>query len=253
VTPAEVLAGLPSGLREELIACHNTIRRNYVEQRWEPAELNGGKLAEVVYTILSGALSGSFPASASKPPNMLSACRQLEQFPPDASRVGDRSLRILIPRLLPVLYEIRNNRGVGHVGGDVDPNHADAEAVVAMANWVLAELIRVFHEVGLAEAQEAVEVIVSRVHPLVWSVGEAKRVLNPKIAAKYKVLLLLYSEGSWVEVTLLQSWIEYENSSLFKSRVLRQLHAEKLVEFDSQDNRAVISPKGIYYVEENFL
>jgi len=60
---------------------------------------------------------------------------------------------VLIPRLLPVLYEIRNNRGVGHVGGDVDPNHMDAEAVQAMASWVMAELVRIFHGVKTEEAR----------------------------------------------------------------------------------------------------
>jgi hypothetical protein len=139
-----LFVGLPAGLRSQLLDSHREIVRNYIERRWEPAELNGGKLCEVVYTILDGATSGAFAPSASKPPNIVDACRQLESRPPDPNWVGDRSLRILLPRLLPFLYEIRNNRGVGHVGGEVNPNHEDAEAVLSMANWVLAELVRIF-------------------------------------------------------------------------------------------------------------
>ena len=106
MNPDEVLSGLPKSLRAELLSCYEAICRNYSENRWEPAELNGGKFAETVYSIVHGALVGSFPAKASKPTNMLDACRALEGKPADQNRVGDRSLRILLPRLLPVLYEI---------------------------------------------------------------------------------------------------------------------------------------------------
>ena len=43
------LGELPDALREELIGAINEVERNYREGRWEPAELNGGKLCEVVY------------------------------------------------------------------------------------------------------------------------------------------------------------------------------------------------------------
>jgi hypothetical protein len=135
INPSHVLPALPKALREELLKSYQQIMSNYLERRWEPSELNGGKFCEATYSIISGAIKGSFPAKASKPGDMLSASRALEKETPDPNRVGDRSLRILIPRVLPVLYEIRNNRGVGHLGGDVDPNHMDAEAVQAMATW----------------------------------------------------------------------------------------------------------------------
>src|SRR6266851_1018203 len=71
-----------------------------------------------------------------------------------------RSFQILIPRLLPALYEVRNNRGVGHIGGDVDPNHMDATFVISSCNWVMAELVRVYHDLSTNEAQEIVDTLV---------------------------------------------------------------------------------------------
>ena len=38
------------------------------------------------------------------------------------------------PQLIPALYDIRSNRGVGHVGGDVDSNQMDATLVVQIAS-----------------------------------------------------------------------------------------------------------------------
>lgn len=123
INAASVLGAVPAGLRDELVQALNEVLRNYRERRWEPSELNGGKLCEVVYTILRGHVGGKFPAKASKPPNMVDACKALEQA--DSGKFP-RSVRVQIPRMLIALYEIRNNRGVGHVGGDVDPNLMDA-------------------------------------------------------------------------------------------------------------------------------
>src|SRR3990172_5140682 len=137
IDPAHLLASLPAGLRAPLLESYKEIGANYMEHRWEPSELNGGKFCEAVYTIIEGQLKGSSAAKPSKPADMVKACRTLETIPEDTMRVGDRSLRILIPRVLQPLYEIRNNRGVGHIGGEVDPNFMDATAVYSMASWIL--------------------------------------------------------------------------------------------------------------------
>ena len=247
---AALFAALPATLRDELFSCYDEIVRSYVEHRWEPAELNGGKLCEVVYSILDGSITGNFPVNASKPANMVAACRALENTPPSATRVGERSLRILIPRLLPFLYEIRNNRGVGHVGGEVNPNQADAEAVMTMASWLIAELVRVFHNVSLADAQATVNTLVERRHPLVWKVENTKRVLDSNLAKSDQALILLYSETGWTDVTEICTWVEYSNASMFKSRILSELHRSRLVEFDSKKSIVRISPLGIQRVEE---
>src|ERR1035437_3651197 len=103
IDPKTILGSLPSGLRDPLLSSYREIAANYAEHRWEPSELNGGKFSEVVYTIISGSIKGTFPSKPSKPANMLLACQTLEKESPDPTRVGDRSMRILIPRVLPAL------------------------------------------------------------------------------------------------------------------------------------------------------
>src|ERR1700683_4834624 len=125
----KAFSSLTSGLRTALLAEYNSILQNFTEQRWTPAELSGGQFCEIVYTILDGFAKKSYAAAPSKPKNFLEACKKLE------SNTGvPRSFQILIPRLLPPLYEIRNNRNVGHVGGDVDPNFMDSSTVLSMAS-----------------------------------------------------------------------------------------------------------------------
>lgn len=253
IDSSRVFAGLPTALRDELLESYQRIISNYIERRWEPSELNGGKFCEVVYSIIDGAVKGRFPASASKPADMVAACRALEKEPAVPGRVGDRSLRVLMPRALPGLYEIRNNRGVGHVGGDVDANHMDAEFVQATASWVMAELVRIFHDTTTKEAQETVDALVERKTPAIWEVEDVKRVLYPEIGAKSQVLLLLHHSTGWVPVTDLLRWVEYSNASVFRSSVLMALHKKRLIEFDAERSRARISPRGAQEVEEEFL
>ncbi|CBE67456.1 protein of unknown function [Candidatus Methylomirabilis oxygeniifera] len=76
-----LLQAVPEGLRQELLSAYGRILRNFRERRWEPAELNGGKLCEVVYTILRGYMDGKYPKKSSKPKNMVDACCGLEQAP----------------------------------------------------------------------------------------------------------------------------------------------------------------------------
>jgi hypothetical protein len=250
IDPSRLLIALPAPLRDTLLKTYQQIMSNYIERRWEPSALNGGKFCEAVYSIIHGAVTGSFPTIATKPADMVSACRALENTPANSSRVGDRSLRVLIPRALPVLYEIRNNRGVGHVGGDVDANHMDAEAVQTMASWIMAELVRIFHGVTTQEAQEVIDAIIERKTPAIWEVGDVKRILDTRMSAKEQVLMFLHHSEGWTPGDDLFRWTEYSNVSGFRSKVLKPLHKQRLIEFDDKRGLARISPRGATFVEE---
>ncbi len=172
LTSAPILGQLPSTLRDELLAEYTEITRNYRERRWKAAELDGGRFCEVVYSILKGHVDGQFPSAATKPQRFLDACKDLEKA--DKARFP-QSVRITIPRVLVGLYEIRNNRNVGHVGGDVDANHMDATFVLHAVQWVLAELIRLFHATDTESATEAVDALADRTLPVVWRIGDVAR------------------------------------------------------------------------------
>jgi hypothetical protein len=245
----ELLADVPSSLRGELLQAFQQIEKNFREGRWEPSELNGGKLCEVAYTIVKGQIEGNFPSAARKPENMLDACRALERNPEPVPR----ALKIQIPRMLIALYEIRNNRGVGHVGGDVDPNHMDASCVLQMSKWVVAELIRVFHDVTTEEASSAVDALSERDLALIWKVNGTSRILDTTFSMMDKTLLLLYASPSGLSETELVRAIEHSNPAVYRRDVLRRAHGRRLIEFDEKNRTAVISPKGSKSVEESII
>ena len=243
ITADQALIAIPDGLRQPLISEYRDIVRNYAERRWTPSELSGGKFCEVVYTILVGFSSGNYAASPIKPSNFVEACRKLE-----SNTVNPRSFQILIPRMLPALYEIRNNRGVGHVGGDVDPNYIDASAVLSMTSWIMAELIRVFHNLSIQDAQKLADSLAERRTPIVWQSGDIRRVLKPELSLREQILILLSSCSSAIDPEDLLRWIEYSNRSYFY-RVLRSMHGSRLVELSSNEKKIELLPPGMQSIE----
>jgi len=223
---------------------YQSILNNYMERRWSPSELSGGKFCEIVYTILEGFGAGNYPSKPTKPNNFLDACRGLEK-----RNNVPRSFQILIPRVLPALYEVRNNRGVGHVGGDVDPNHMDATLVLAMCNWVMAELVRVFHGLDVQDAQRVVDSLVERRSPIIWDDGDVKRVLNTNLSVREQTLILVASVNGRVSTADIFRWLDYENKAYF-NKTLKALHKERLVNLSDDQRFVEILPPGTIAVSE---
>lgn len=239
---------IPQSLSQELLDSFKKIEKNYREKRWEPSELNGGKFCEIVYTILKGYLDGSFPATASKPNNMVDACKNLEQNP----ATFPRSIRIQIPRMIPPLYEIRNNRGVGHVGGDVNPNKMDATVVLQMAKWILSELIRAFHNLSIADATAIVDSISERETTIIWDVDGKLRVLKTELTYFEQTLILLYGSPAGVSDQDLIKHLEPSNNSTYRSNLKKQ-HKKRIIEYNTTTGIVKISPLGIEEVETKLL
>jgi hypothetical protein len=248
VVPSQALAELPGQLRADLLGAFEKIVKNYAEGRWEPAELNGGKLSEAAYSVCLGIATGAFPPRAEKPKDMVAACKALEQH-----TSAPRSVRIQIPRMVVALYEIRNNRSVGHLGGDVDPNHMDAVCVLQISRWVVAELIRVLHQLPADEAADLVETLVEREVPLVWKVDGKRRVLDEKMTMPDKTLLLLHGCVGSVPEADIFAWVEHQDAAKYRRDVLRRLHRDKRLEYDPDGQSVTISPKGVAHVEEKLL
>lgn len=241
ITASQALSSVPQGLRDPLITEYQTIVQNFLERRWLPSELSGGRFAEIVFTILQGHAAGRYPATPSKPTNFVSSCRSLE-----SNTHVPHSFQILIPRTLPALYDIRNNRSVGHVGGDVDPNHMDSVAVLSLSNWIMAELVRVYHSLSIPEAQEMVDLLAEIRIPVIWTEGNMKRVLRPELKVNEQLLLLVATSVPHATTAELLAWLEKTDKHVMNT--IRLLHKKRLLEYDSQSGTVRILPPGSAFV-----
>lgn len=241
------LAGfIPKELVDRLLEKYSEIKQNYYIGKHEQLELNAGKMCEVVYRVLEFEVKGKYTPLGKHISDLVQSFRNLE------NEIGaSESVRFHIPRIVIAVWNIRNKRGVGHVGGDVNPNLMDATYVVAAADWIMAELIRIHYRCGFDDAQRLVDSLVQRKMLAVIDVGNIKRVLNPNLSYTKRTLLILASVyPEKVPARTLFEWTEHSNEAVFKRDVLRQLHKKKLIEYDGAACQAL--PPGLVVVEENY-
>jgi hypothetical protein len=247
----QALSGIPKAFRSKLIAAYIDLKRNCSESRYEAAGLSAGKFCEIGLRISQQNVMGASTPFGTKIGNFSDECRKIITAP--GVTVTD-SEKIIIPRGLVFLYTMRNKRGIGHIGGDVDANSIDIALMARTADWLICEFIRIYHGLSLEEAQDLVDALAVRNLPDVWELAGKKRVLRKGLQAKEEALLLLYSsQESAVLVEDLIDWVEYSNPGVFKSNVLSKLHKDRLVEWDRSSDSVFLSPTGVKYVEENIL
>ena len=227
------------------------LKRNCVESRFDAAGISAGKFCETVLMQLQNKIFGAYTPFGTQIRNFADDCRKLITSPIGSATESER---IIIPRALVFLYTMRNKRGIGHVGGDVDANEIDTAVMARTADWILCELIRIHHGMSLEEAQDLVDSISVRQLPVIWEVAGKKRVLKKGLSANDQTLLLLYStKETAVLVEDLCEWIEYSNFSVFKNRIIKALHKDRMVEHDRESDAVLLSPNGAEYVEEHIL
>jgi len=245
------LNSVPKKFRTKIINLYLDLKRNCREARFEAAGLSAGKFCETVLRQLQDKIFGAYTPFGTQIGSFANECRKLITSPVASATESERAV---IPRALVFLYTMRNKRGIGHVGGDVDANEIDTAVMARIADWILCELIRVHHGMSLEEAQDLVDSISVRQLPVIWEVAGKKRILKKGLSAADQVLLLLYhSKETAVLVEDLCDWIEYSNLSVFKSRVIRALHKKRMLEHDRDNDAVLLSPNGTEHVEKHIL
>lgn len=248
----KALNGIPVSIRKHIVTSYLELKGNLSESRHDAAGMSAGKLCEAGIRLLQERAFGQYTPFGKKIVNFTDECRRIVTSSTTSGIT--ESEKVVLPRALLFLYTMRNTRGIGHIGGDVDPNAIDAALMGKTADWIVCELIRIHHHLSLEEAQDIVDSLAIRQLPDIWEVAGKRRVLRDGLIAKDQALLLLYSAQEGVVMTEdLIDWIEYSNPGVFKSKVLSKLHGDRLVEWDKGTETVTLSPKGAKYVEENLL
>ena len=229
---------------KNILSSYIEIQNNYLLKKWKASELDAGHFVESVRRAIELELFGSYtPFSKNLPRFNDAVLKKYEQGK------GSESIRILIPRVLKSVYNIRNKRGVGHVGA-ISPNEMDSTLILYSVKWVLSELIRIKSTLSIQETQKLINDIVQRQIELLWETGKIKRVLDPKMPAVKQVLVLLLDQSPLYEDKLLD-YIEYKNKTNFR-KLLKYLHKKRLIEY-RKDRFCEITPLGIKEAEKIIL
>jgi hypothetical protein len=229
----------PTELVGALLAAYREIEGNFALRKWKASELDAGHFVEASRRVIEKELFGSYtPIGKDLPKFHDGELKRYEQG------IGDESFRILIPRALKAIYNIRNKRGVGHLG-PISPNEMDATYILYTTKWILAELVRLAAGINPSQTQQLIESIVERRLSVLWKHEGITRILETGIKARAQVLVLLFDRSPQSELEL-QATTEYKNLTNFR-KILQRLHQDRLIEYGS--GRAVITSKGIIAAE----
>jgi hypothetical protein len=246
---AKLEAHFPKELVAKLIEHYKEIKTNFRLARHENNELNASKFSETVFRFIEFALTSKFTPFGTQIHQFTKRCRDFENHP--AAGI-DESIRIHIPRTLILIVDVRNKRGVGHVSNIHNPNLLDATLVTKCGDWIFAEILRLYLQVSLDEAQGLIDKIIRVQSPVVEKIGDTRRVTDTSLKYTQQVLVLLYNEFPIsVGGKTLFDWVEHSNYSVFKRDVLKPLHKKRFIEFKDPDCH-LLSP-GIKTVEEDLI
>ncbi len=188
---AQLSTRIQAKIVAELLDAHAEAKRNYYLGGLRLSAVEGGRFCEAAFRALEE-LGGRVPTPLGKQLNTDKLIATLANLSP---ATAPDAVRLHIPRSLRVIYDIRNKRDAAHLADGIDPNIQDATLVVSVLDWVLAEFIRLVHNVSPDEASRLVDTIVTRTAPIVQEFDGFLKVLNPKLGASDFILVLLYQCG----------------------------------------------------------
>src|SRR5947208_11411421 len=141
---AQLSTKIHSNIVAELLDAHEEAKRNYYLGGLRLSAVEGGRFCEAAFRVLEQ-LAGRTPTPIGKTLDTDKLIIALANLRPAAA---PDAIRLHIPRSLRVVYDIRNKRDAAHLGDGIDPNTQDATLVVSVLDWVLAEFIRLVHNVS---------------------------------------------------------------------------------------------------------
>lgn len=239
---AQHLSNLPKGLVEALQTEFQKLHQQYFLGKWEPSQLDGGRLAEAALRIVEYKDVSTYTPIDTQL-NRQQIIRSAEQ-----NTALDDSWRFQIPRLAGLIMDFRNNRNVGHLGTLV-VNEMDSSFVLSATNWLVAELIRLETQMSPSDAQAEIKKIIERKVPIVEEIGGRLKCLNPNLKAWEKSVVFCYKRyPAGVSLDDLVGWMDYKNKSVLRKQ-LQRLDRQGLIDFC--DDVARLTTRGVVWVEKN--
>ncbi len=245
-----VAAGMPADVAGRLLAEYAEAKRRLYLGDHQPTAVEGGRFAEAALRVIEHALFGKHTPFTKNLAQF--NAQRLAQFESATSPFD--SLRIHVPRALYSVYAVRNKRDAAHLNDGISANLQDSTYVVGVLDWIVAEFVRIYHQVTPGEAQAIIDDLIEREVPIVEEI-DGQSVLNrPSMRAADVVLVFLYREGKDKGLSvaeLMEHMRAGDRSNLMK--VVKRLDADGRVLIHPRTNRLHITSPGLRDVEARRL
>jgi hypothetical protein len=241
--------GLPAELADEVLDQYVETKRRYYLSDHRPTAVEGGRFCEAVTRVLEHELFGKYTKLGKSLPGLDD--KRLTSFRQAQSQ--HESLRVHLPKALYLVYGIRNQRDAAHLGDGIDPNLQDATIVVGVLDWIMAELVRIYHTVSPDEAHAIITDLVTREVPVIEEI-DGQPVCSKDLGVGDRALIFLYRAGrdQGLDIPELQRQMRHDNKGNL-TKAIKRLDEKGLVLLHPTTKKAHITSKGMTDVESRKL
>jgi len=174
-----LVASFTPRLVDELLDAYTEAKEHFYLGGLRLSEVEGGRFTEAALRLLEERTTGTYTPLGTQLDSE-GIAKRLANLP--AGSYPD-SVRLHIPRALRVVYDVRNTRDAAHLADGIDASVQDATIVVGILDWVMAELVRMHHNVDSARAHAMVIDLVTRRAPVIQEFDGFLKVLRPELPA----------------------------------------------------------------------
>ena len=210
----------------DLIDSYEKIQRHYFLGNFMECLLFGGHFAEIILKILYFKIKGK---KLSKIGNKQKIIEEIG----NSSQLLSEVERIIIPRLIGVVHDLRNRKRSGHAT-EILPTKNDALLVHRITTYVLIELLMLENGMNYQHVRRLVENLIERKIPIIEVIDDVV-IGDDDISIPNLILLTLYN---------------HENGSLTRKDLLKKLEAYDLNNVQSSISKLKKKRK-IYINPEN--
>lgn len=243
----ELIKTYPQELIDSILDSYKELAENFIRGKIRPSEVEGGRFCEATIRMLQYKTTGTYTPIGTHL-NLDTEVNVLRNLPVTSF---DDSIRLHIPRTIRVIYDIRSKRDSAHLG-NIDPNLMDGTLVLNCCKWILAELFRMESQISIEEAQRIINSLVEKEVPIIQDFGGFKVILNPRLSARDRILVLLYERSEeGVARAELSSQLPPKMRTQLGTQLSRLQHDKSFIHRDK--NQIYITRSGEKFVEDNIL
>lgn len=218
-----------AALVDELLAAYQEAKHNFYLGGLRLGTVEGGRFCEAALRMLQQTTTNAFTPLGKQ----LDANKIIVQLSNTSAGSFPDAIRLHIPRAIRVVYDVRNSRDAAHLADGIDPNLQDASLVIGNIDWILAELVRLYHGINPNDAQQIIDTLVTRKVPIVQDFDGFLKVLNPKLKATEYVLVLLYERGAaGASHEQIESWVRPPMRANLRRTLNKMVHDQAYLHSD---------------------
>lgn len=188
----QIVPPLDNILANQLVKEFIDLEKRYVLGDWEPATLDGGQFAEITSRIVYHIDSGN----CNRRKGVNSCLKYVEDINNNNQHYfPQRRAALHLGKVINILYKFRSQRGAIHIDPDYSANELDAKFVLAIARWIMSEILRIFWTGSTYEVATVIREIVRYEVPAVLLIDGRSFVLRTDCTVEEEILLLLHKAG----------------------------------------------------------